>query len=106
MKLLPNIQLPASRMDSEAHVMQKLPAVLLQTPESQIRIPEVIKYDKNYNVLIMADGGEMTLKAAYGEQDMDVQLLGCRLGKWLRNLHTETREVDIGRHHHASSICG
>ena len=88
------VKFSVERMGYEARVMQKIPDVLLQGVK--VLVPHIFKYDSENSVLIMADAGEKTLKAAYGDPNVDVSALGDSIGKWLRELHRSTLDLDIG----------
>ncbi|KAA6410791.1 MAG: hypothetical protein FRX48_05101 [Lasallia pustulata] len=85
---------PVSRMDFEVSALQTLPAQL--PPDDLVRTPQVYSYDAEEHVLMLADGGERTLKAAYTDPGLDVRRCGVGLGRWLAGLHGATRRVEMG----------
>ncbi|KAL8719127.1 MAG: hypothetical protein Q9181_008101, partial [Wetmoreana brouardii] len=91
------IPFPIDRMDFENTAMTKI-AKLITPKMSPVRVPKVIKYDKEFKVLLMTHAGEENLKEAYGKHELlHVSKLGRQLGEWLATLHYSTKETDIGK---------
>lgn len=81
-------------MDFEAAALQTLAP---QLPANDlVRTPEVHSYDAENHVLMLVDGGERTLKAAYGDSGLDVRAYGKGLGRWVAGLHAATARTEIG----------
>ena len=92
-KSSPHIQFPPARLDFEAAALQTLPRIL-PDPASEhgnnVYLPNVLYHDSNNAVLITSDVGNRTLKSAYSDLTVNVQVLGTRLGTWLATLHALT----------------
>ena len=91
----PNIALSVSRMGFEYTALTTLPQYSF-SEDKLIRLPAVHRYDGQANILMLEDGGSRTLKDRYTDPSLDVTEIGSRLGRWLRELHERTRQVDIG----------
>jgi 5-methylthioribose kinase len=98
----PTVQFPTNRMDFEAGVLMKLPAVLLL--DDVVQPVHVFKYDTENHNLLMSDGGPRNLKAAYSNPKLDVKLVGQMLGSWLARFHQSTKDLGIGDHALAKMI--
>lgn len=82
-------------MDFEAAALQTLAPHL--PADDLVCAPRVYSHDAENHVLMLEDGGQRTLKAAYGDTALDVRAYGAGLGRWLAGLHRETAaSTDIG----------
>lgn len=82
-------------MDFEAAALQTLAPHL--PADDLVCAPQVYSHDAENHVLMLEDGGQRTLKAAYGDTALDVRAYGAGLGRWLAGLHRATAaSTDIG----------
>lgn len=88
-----SIAFPAERMKFEAAALQTMNAHLPHNEHVDVAI--VYSYDESQQVLMMSDGGNLTLKQAYLDTTQDIQGYGRRLGHWLATLHTSTKPDDV-----------
>ena len=91
-----NRQMPftTDRMDFEHTALTAIPQHL--SADSCVSPPAVYNYDPTAHVLMMADGGKRTLKAAYTDPTIHITMIGGNIGQWLAHLHANTKNVDIG----------
>jgi hypothetical protein len=98
-RMMPDIPLPVERMDYEHLAMITVPDIIASTYENEmhVRVPEVPTVPRVYNyfpeehVIYMSDGGSQDLRDGYNHgDDIDIPLLGRRIGAWLARLHTAT----------------
>ena len=90
------IPFTTDRMDFEYAALTTLPKYL--SLEADVSCPVVYHYDSDARVMMMADGGERTLKDAYTDSSIQVSIIGEGMGRWLAHLHASTKSVDIGDH--------
>ena len=83
-----------ARMDFEHTALKTIPKAL--SLASHISLPEIYRYDAEAHVMMMADGGERTLKAAYTDFAINIDTMGEEIGRWLAHLHASTKVLDIG----------
>jgi tRNA A-37 threonylcarbamoyl transferase component Bud32 len=90
------------RMGFEVRALQILPSILPK--DSLIKIPRLLFYDEQVNVLGLEDVGDKTLEDLYEDPRLDAARVGRRLGTWLARLHTATSNgtVKHGFHNQTS----
>jgi thiamine kinase-like enzyme len=90
-RIMPHVPLPIERMDYEHLALTNIPDVV--PTNEHVRLPQLYKYFPEEHMICMSDGGSQDLKASYkNDHDIDIPLLGRRLGFWLARLHKETSE--------------
>ena len=90
-----SISFAVERMDFEAQALRVIPQSL--PIDDLVKTPELYSYGQDSHMLHISDGGNTTLKEAYGDLSLDIIAAGTRLGKWLARLHKCTeRNYEIG----------
>jgi len=93
---------PVDRMDFENAALKTVPDYVIN--KQSVGVPKVFWYDGADHVLSIEDGGLRNLKAAYDDQSLDIQKVGRYLGRWLSDLHANTKTAGIGDNKTAKAI--
>jgi thiamine kinase-like enzyme len=92
-RIMPDVPLPIERMDYEHLALTTIPDIV--STNEHVRLPQLYNYFPEEHVICMSDGGSQSLKESYkNDDDIDIPLLGQRIGFWLARLHRETSEPE------------
>ncbi|KAF2491348.1 kinase-like protein [Lophium mytilinum] len=92
-RIMPDVPLAIERMDYEHLALTAIPDIM--STNEHVRLPQLYNYFPDEHVMCMSDGGSQDLKESYKNDDnIDIPLLGRRIGSWLAKLHRETSEPD------------
>lgn len=84
---MPKDLLPVERLDCEHWALTTIPDLL--SKDEHVQMPQVYGYYPGEHLLWMSDGGSRGLRDAYKRgENIDVPLVGQRLGAWLAKLHS------------------
>ena len=90
-RIMPDVQLPIERMDYEHLALTTIPDIV--SADKHVRLPQLYDYYPKEHVMYMSDEGSQDLKESYkNNDDIDIPLLGRRIGFWLAKLHKKTSE--------------
>ncbi|KAF2740006.1 kinase-like protein [Polyplosphaeria fusca] len=93
-RIMPDMPFPIERIHYEHLALTKLPDVV--STNVHVRVPQLYNYFPDEHVLCMSDGGSQDLKESYkNDNDIDIPLLGRRLGNWLATMHKKTLEPEM-----------
>ena len=93
---------PVDRMDFEDLILARITSILSHS--AIVATPKVYSYDANNRVLMLEDGGLLTVKDAYAEPMLNIPHVGEELGQWLAALHHKTTALDIGDNKTAKAV--
>lgn len=92
-RIMPHVPLSPERMDYEHLALTVVPNTASRN--EHIRLPQVYNYFPEEHVIHMSDAGSKDLKESYNkDENIDIPLLGQRIGVWLARLHKETSEPE------------
>jgi Ser/Thr protein kinase RdoA (MazF antagonist) len=92
-RIMPDIPLPIERLDNEHLALATVPDIV--STDEHIRLPQLFNYFPEEHILCMSDGGSQDLKDNYrNDNDVNIPLLGQRIGFWLAKLHRETSKPE------------
>jgi thiamine kinase-like enzyme len=92
-RIMPHIPLSLERIECEHLALKFVPNMVLK--DEHVRVPEVYNYFPEEHVMHMSDAGSKDLRETYKtNRNIDIPLLGRRIGIWLARLHNETSEPE------------
>jgi hypothetical protein len=92
-RIMPHVPLSLERMDCEHLALTIIPNMTLK--DEQVRVPQMYNYFPEEHIIHMSDAGSKDLKESYkANENIDIPLLGRRIGIWLARLHMETSEQE------------
>ncbi|KAF2424828.1 hypothetical protein EJ08DRAFT_594903 [Tothia fuscella] len=97
LKILPHVSLPIERLEYEANAISTLSGLSLRSlTGDHIGVPTILHFNPKAHVLQIPNVGSRNLVEAFTSPELDMTLLGARIGKFLADLHSLPAELKVG----------